>query len=73
MVASRLCFGCLKSRTIAVFDKANVAATEENDATINWELAIDILMSCRSDIPSTQIVNACSKYEDLASIYIAQD
>lgn len=63
-------FGSLKARTRAAFDSYNITSCEENNITINWELAIDILMRCWDEIPSEEIINSWSKFEIDAEGYI---
>ena len=56
-------FGSLKSRAKGLFGRMNVVKRNGNDASVNWELAVDILVRCWPDIPTQEILNAWSQID----------
>lgn len=62
-------FGSLKARAKAEFDRRHVVVRDGYGLTINWELAIDILIQCWDAISIVEAINAWSKLDDDVDLY----
>ena len=66
-------FGSLKSRANALFSRMNVVRPNGNDASVNWQLAVIILVLFLYEIPTNEVLNAWSQIDLDVKEYLANE